>query len=96
MDEDPEKFLKTEEEKAQDAQRMQQAQVTSQAEAIKLAQAQVGIEAKKDIAVKGAESQLSMREEDQKHEHRLIEDGVRSKVAAKQKPKESQRGASNG
>lgn len=80
MDEDPMRFIKDDEERARDSKNELEARSQAQADAIKMAQAQMGIEVKKDVTVKGAEHQFKMAEEDQKHDHRLIEDGVKLKV----------------
>lgn len=92
-DEDPTRFVNSEEEMAQDAQRKMEAEAMAQQRAIQMAVQTSRIEAGKEIMVKDREHQHTLSEEDQKHEHRLIEDGVKSKVSSMNKPKDSQRGA---
>lgn len=106
MDEDPDKFLKTDEEKAQDAESGKQAEAEMAQKALELAQAQSKIEADKQIAiddnkaenevtVKQAQAQMDVEKADQLHEHRLIEDGIKQKATAAdvlKRPKEAQNG----
>lgn len=92
MDEDPGRFIKTEEKRAKEGQQQMQAQAQATQQAIQMAQAQAAIEAKKEVTVKGAEHQFTMQENDQEHEHRLIEDGVKAKVSEKKEPQQKRDG----
>jgi MarR-like DNA-binding transcriptional regulator SgrR of sgrS sRNA len=96
MDEDPEKFIKSEEEMMKDAQRKAEMEAMAEQKAIQAVMAQKGIEAKAKMAEAAQEHQFgmqdaalehkfTMKEEDQKHEHRLIERGVNSRMASANK-----------
>lgn len=84
MDEDPEKFIKSEEKMAQEAQQRMEQEAQQQAKALQLAQAQSNIETnqklteqqqdlKNKLIENKQEHEHDMIEEDQKHEHRLVE-----------------------
>jgi hypothetical protein len=92
LDEDPKRFVKNEERRAQEQQAQMQAQSQAQQQALQAEQAKAGIDAKKEIAVKAAEHKFDMIEADQEHEHTLIEDGVKAKVASMDKNLESRKG----
>jgi hypothetical protein len=84
LDEDPAKFIKSEEELMTESQNRMEQEAKAKQEAIQALQVQSQIETQKETAIKDKElatsvienaqqSKLNMAEEDQKHEHRLIE-----------------------
>jgi len=100
MDEDPERFIKSDEQMSQESQNQQQAQAQANADALKMMITQASIQTKQEIALKDTEHknklaenaqehQYDMQENDQEHAHKLVETLSAKKLDINKRSEES-------